>query len=158
MAYKKGQAAMEYLMTYGWAILIVLAIMGILVYLVRPQQVESCSVATPFQCQANQYVVNKIGTDTIVRVNILNLGSVVYTINATACPSDGSMRALAQPVQISPGSNGEVTFNCTASTSALQSPTAGKDYFQDTMMMQYYASGAENFGKSTPIEIVVRYS
>jgi len=148
---------MEYLMTYGWAILIVLAIMGILVYLVRPQQVESCTIATPFQCQADQYVVSKVGADTIVRVNILNLGSVVYTINATACPYDGTLRDI-DDVQISPGSTKEVRFNCSTSTSALDDPTAGKDYFQDTMLIQYYPVGSDSFVKSMPIDIVVRYS
>ncbi|MBI2144636.1 hypothetical protein HYU17_05855 [Candidatus Woesearchaeota archaeon] len=44
---RKGQAAMEFLMTYGWAILAVLVVIGALAYfgLLKPQQ------ALPTKCQ-----------------------------------------------------------------------------------------------------------
>ena len=145
---------MEYLMTYGWAILIVLAIMGILVYLVRPQQVESCTIAMPFQCEANQYTIN---SNQIITVNLRNLGSVVVEINGTKCPSDtGTMRTLSSPVQITPGSTETVTINCSESSSAISSPTIGQDVFQETMLLQYTVADS-SIVKSLPVEMVVRY-
>jgi hypothetical protein len=49
---KKGQAAMEYLMTYGWAILIILIALGALFYLgvFRPKASNVCMGSPPLQC------------------------------------------------------------------------------------------------------------
>lgn len=51
---KRGQAAMEFLMTYGWAILVVLAAIGALAYfgVLSPDKFlpDKCSAAPPFSC------------------------------------------------------------------------------------------------------------
>lgn len=49
---KKGQAAMEYLMTYGWAILIILIALGALFYLgiFKPKTGNTCMGAAPASC------------------------------------------------------------------------------------------------------------
>jgi len=51
---KKGQAAMEFLMTYGWAILVVLAAIGALSYfgVLKPQQFlpEQCVLVPGMAC------------------------------------------------------------------------------------------------------------
>ena len=50
---KKAQAAMEFLMTYGWAIMIVLIGIGALFFLgvFNPSTPSVCNVASPFICQ-----------------------------------------------------------------------------------------------------------
>jgi len=52
---KKAQAAMEFLMTYGWAILIVLAAVGILAYagVLKPQSPTICQFHPAFVCFEN---------------------------------------------------------------------------------------------------------
>ncbi len=51
---KKGQAAMEFLMTYGWAILVVLAAIGALAYfgVLSPDRFlpEKCTLPSGFAC------------------------------------------------------------------------------------------------------------
>jgi hypothetical protein len=49
---KKAQSAMEYLMTYGWAILVVLIALGALFYLgvFSPKTPNSCVATAPFTC------------------------------------------------------------------------------------------------------------
>ena len=51
---KKGQAAMEFLMTYGWAILVVLIAIGALAYfgVLSPERFlpTSCTLGTGFAC------------------------------------------------------------------------------------------------------------
>ena len=49
---KRGQAAMEFLMTYGWAILVVLIALSALFFLgvFNPQTSNGCVVAAPFIC------------------------------------------------------------------------------------------------------------
>jgi uncharacterized protein (UPF0333 family) len=52
---KRGQAAMEFLMTYGWAILIVLVALGALYYLglfdSDSKSTGSCSLPAPLLCK-----------------------------------------------------------------------------------------------------------
>jgi len=49
---KKSQSAMEYLMTYGWAILVVLIALGALFYLgvFSPKTPPTCIVSSPLTC------------------------------------------------------------------------------------------------------------
>jgi hypothetical protein len=148
---RKGQAAMEYLMTYGWAILIVLAIMGILVYLVRPQQVESCNVALPFQCEQNKYTIN---SSQFVKISLVNLGSIAYTISSANCGTS----TTSLNTEITPGSNATLSINCTGSNSKISNPQSGKDVFKDTISIIYYPVGSPDFQKTQQIEIVVKYS
>ena len=55
MSEKTGQAAMEFLMTYGWAVLVVGAAIGILSYInigdANSNVVESCILETGFHCR-----------------------------------------------------------------------------------------------------------
>ena len=50
---KGGQSAMEYLMTYGWAILIILIALGALFYLgvFSPSTPSTCFIQAPFVCK-----------------------------------------------------------------------------------------------------------
>ena len=155
MVTRKGQAAMEYLMTYGWAILIVLAIMGILVYLVRPQQIESCNIAMPFQCQQEKF---RIDSTQNLSVSLLNLGSIAYVITNTTCPAVGDNKITyiyPNGLEITPGSSKTVYFNCSMSSNAISNPTVGKDAFKDTVLITYYPLGSPEFVKSQQLEIVV---
>jgi hypothetical protein len=74
---KKGQAAMEFLMTYGWAILVVLAAIGALAYfgVLSPDRFmpSKCMVSGGFSCveykmdgtkdEVRFYVQNNLGAD-----------------------------------------------------------------------------------------------
>ena len=55
---RKGQAAMEFLMTYGWAILVVLIVIGALAYfgVLNPQQFlpQKCQFSTGLVCVDKQ--------------------------------------------------------------------------------------------------------
>jgi len=53
---KKGQAALEFLMTYGWAILAAIVVIGVLAYfgVFSPGRYapQACAVTAPFYCNA----------------------------------------------------------------------------------------------------------
>ncbi len=59
---KKGQAALEFLMTYGWAILVVLAAIGALAYfgVLNPAKFapETCIATSGFGCQGKAVAYN----------------------------------------------------------------------------------------------------
>jgi hypothetical protein len=85
---KKGQAAMEFLMTYGWAILVVLAAIGALAYfgVLSPKNIlpSSCTVGAGFGCKDTKAtaesvqltLLNNLGND-LDYINIQFTGDVV---------------------------------------------------------------------------------
>jgi len=153
---RRGQAAMEYLMTYGWAILIVLAIMGILVYLVKPQKVESCNLATPLQCEPERFSMEAATGN--LTVSIANIGSVGYYVSSTSCGPD--VYPYSPPLSLPAGGSANVYFNCTNSAYRVSTAVSGRDMFQDTtgnITIKYYPIGSQEFTKTQQLEIVVRY-
>ncbi len=80
---KKGQAAMEFLMTYGWAILVVLIAIGALAYfgVLSPDKLlpNQCRLAQGLYCKSHKadtagvsvLIVNSLGKDiTVTGINI----------------------------------------------------------------------------------------
>src|SRR3990167_2941907 len=67
---RMGQAAMEFLMTYGWAILAAIIVIGVLALYFRPSGLtpESAFVGTPFYAKAASV------TGTVVEIEIQNNG------------------------------------------------------------------------------------
>ncbi len=96
---KRGQAAMEFLMTYGWAILVVLIAIGALAYFaaLNPGRFlpSSCTITPGVSCE--DFVVDYVdGTNDAITITLRNgmgddLDSVAVTITdpdggATICP------------------------------------------------------------------------
>jgi hypothetical protein len=66
MKMRKGQTAMEYLMTYGWAILIIMVVMAVLFYLgvLNPPVPEQCVFPAGITCISSK--LNTTGALTLV--------------------------------------------------------------------------------------------
>src|SRR3989338_3151168 len=65
---KKGQAAMEFLITYGWAILAAILVIGALAYVAfKPSTIvpNMCVVSTPFTCELG--TASKTGIELALR-------------------------------------------------------------------------------------------
>ena len=92
MLNKKSQAAMEFLMTYGWAILIVLIGIGALFFLgvFNPSTPSTCNTASPFICQ-DISITDFGGTDELViKLAATGMDSATLTkinIGGKDCPS-----------------------------------------------------------------------
>ena len=121
---RRGQAAMEFLMTYGWAILVVLAAIGALAYfgVLSPDRFlpSKCVAQPPFSCSEHQ--VNSTAV-TLVLQN--NGGTDMESVQVTMT-CDGN-DAGAQPATAASLANGDsVTLvwtttedpNCQASAGA----------------------------------------
>ncbi len=87
--YKKAQAAMEFLMTYGWAILVVLIAIGALTYLVDFGNLvgNRCQLTAPLYCQSYKA---EAGSVTLLIKNGLTEQISVNSINLVdeTCPAD----------------------------------------------------------------------
>ena len=114
---KKAQAAMEFLMTYGWAILVVLAAIGALAYfgVLSPDRFmpSKCTVSGGFSC-----IDHKITATSVTLYLQQNLGFDANSIsveldyvNGTQCGSNSTQSSLTNGQQFT------ATFNCANSGS-----------------------------------------
>jgi len=82
---RKGQAALEFMMTYGWAILVVLAAIGALSYfgILDPSKFtpDTCLASSGFACPGKPIVTSENLTFSIV--NGLGYNIVLNTTNST---------------------------------------------------------------------------
>ncbi len=104
---KRSQSAMEYLMTYGWAILVVLIALGALFYLgvFSPKTPATCIATAPITCTDVKVVAG--GTATLVlgasgtsaaSVDVITLTSPAA---GTCDPAPGDAISTATPTAIS---------------------------------------------------------
>lgn len=70
---RRGQAAMEFLMTYGWAILVVLVVIGALAYF----GILNPSTLLPERCELQMGIACK---DHLVTTNTSDEGQILFTI------------------------------------------------------------------------------
>ncbi len=87
---KKAQAAMEFLMTYGWAILVVLIAIGALAYfgVLSPEKFlpEKCIISTGSGLFCQEFSVTA-GTGVTLRIKNILTDSVTVTSVSTDTPS-----------------------------------------------------------------------
>lgn len=116
---KRGQAALEFLTTYGWAFLVILVMIGALAYfgVINPNRFlpERCSFQQELGCQDYQlsvtnglslYVRNNLGTT----MNALRL-SVANTADGGSPVACDEYDGGGTDVQLAPG--GVASINCT---------------------------------------------
>ncbi len=93
---KKGQAAMEFLMTYGWAILVVLVAIGALAYfgVLNPSRFlpSSCTIAPGLGCDDF-----KVGTATVDLVLRNGMGDdlTLVDVGISGCTDDPEADGVA---------------------------------------------------------------
>ena len=121
---KKGQAAMEFLMTYGWAILAAIIVIGVLAVYFRPSSLTSDSaiVTAPF------YALGSTISASQVQLEIQNNGG--ETLNVTGVTIDVSTPAAAvcgnqsYVGNVAAGGTTTATFTCSSGISSGDSFSA----------------------------------
>ena len=119
---KKGQAAMEFLMTYGWAILVVLAAIGALAYfgVLSPDKFLADKYVVSGGFSAGSYKVSSAGTVFLEVQN--NLGVDAAQVNITLTPRTTGVTTCGTAVALGPMGNSDTnstTFTCTGLTGAI---------------------------------------
>src|SRR3989344_4974456 len=91
--FKKAQAALEFLTTYGWAFLVILIMIGTLAYfgILNPSKVlpSRCNFGTEFQCI--DYQIAYVGATTgTFKIRLKNNVGVPIDVSALALSSEGT--------------------------------------------------------------------
>ena len=94
--FKKGQAAMEFLMTYGWAILVVLVAVGALAYfgVLSPDQFlpSKCTLPSGIGCVDHKATTTGV---TVVLRNGLGYDMSGITVSVGSCGTDSAPATMA---------------------------------------------------------------
>lgn len=119
--FRKAQAAMEFLMTYGWAILVVLVAIGALAYfgVLSPDNFlpKKCTVSPGIACTDHKLVRNAAAADTSVQVVLRNgMGS---DLTSVAVKLEGCTAALTGATTIANGD--QQTYTQTGAVCAFTS-------------------------------------
>jgi hypothetical protein len=115
---RKGQAAMEFLMTYGWAILVAIVVIGLLgyYYLDSISQRHAGMVNPPFYLNAH-----RIDETTGLTLELKNNGGETYNITSVAVsvsePSGAACTTNNTAIEISTGTQTIYTLPCTGTSS-----------------------------------------
>ncbi len=142
---RKGQAAMEFLMTYGWAILVVLAAIGALAYfgVLSPDRFlpDKCTANPPFAC--TEYKISQSNNQ--VYFVLQNSAGVDVAINSVTLSCDGDTTTAAMTVGnttalILNGNTVNATLGGGSLPSGCQALTAGNK-FRATYAITYTKSG-----------------
>ena len=151
---KKAQSAMEYLMTYGWAILIVLIALAALFYLgvFSPSTPNVCTVSAPFTCtdikatDSSNALEIKLGASglseaTYVAASFLKINGVTTTCTvATSNDGDGLGNFDGNSDTLELGGS-TVSFICSP-LSPIISATATLSKFSGTATFSYKLQGS----------------
>jgi hypothetical protein len=138
---RKGQTAMEYLMTYGWAILIIMVVLVVLFYLgvLNPAIPAQCSFPAGISCVSYKLDASggnltlAIGQGTGHPINVTGVAcsdnmssgymptSINYSNGGWVVMNSGSQATVASP-------GGTIHVECTSGGAAIVNATVGANY------------------------------
>lgn len=131
---KRGQAAMEYLMTYGWALLVIAIVISILVLINPFSSPQGCRFDTVgFTCDAPAFA--NVGGNTSLYLRMYNGNNNNILINSTYCTADktsespNSVASLPSPIMVP--RQGNYTFGpqpCYRNGALMGASPAGSDF------------------------------
>ncbi|MBI2668040.1 hypothetical protein HYX17_04720 [Candidatus Woesearchaeota archaeon] len=115
---KKGQAAIEFLMTYGWAILVVLVAISALWFFVgNPQSLvaDNCRLAAPLNCEG------ATATATSITMRVRNGLTETITVTDVDLPDLTTGSCTAGSGSINAGAVGNVAVTCSGLSGKVRS-------------------------------------
>jgi hypothetical protein len=149
---KRSQAALEFLMTYGWAILVVLIVISALAYfgVLNPQRMlpSRCTMPTGFSCQ--DFVADQSANQ--ITLNVVNgMGVAITVTNVTLLPQGTNPVCNTLTPALGNGQQTTLTFTC----AGLSTLSGGDQKYRWDIVMQYHASdSAATFTKTIKGELL----
>lgn len=157
---KKGQAAMEFLMTYGWAILVVLVAIGALAYfgVLSPGRFlpNSCTIIPGLSCDEFKIDDNAPQAIFIIRNG---LGTDIAANSILSVDCDGTPSTLSTATNTSVWNDGDqISFSVTCATATDPWPTGttAGDRFNsnDNLVTLTYSEAGVGLSHTINIDLV----
>ena len=162
MRNKRGQAALEFLTTYGWAFLVILVMIGALAYfgVLDPSRFtpQRCQVGVPFNCDGENYVLQNDGAGIEeFRLRIRNTLNSAYFISAVQVKDgtgafldcDPAFISTIDPIPV----DGFTDITCPLSGAASPVTIDDAGTKQRIQFQIVYYDSDPTFSKSVPGEI-----
>ena len=164
---KKGQAAMEFLMTYGWAILVVLVVIGALSYfgVLSPSTLlpEKCTFPVSVSCSDHQVTASTVvfvlqnGAGRDMRINRISasseaLGGAGAANLGCACNTP----ALGYPVTLRNGASATFTLDTAGCVGYCTFRDTGRDKNRYNVTAVYEWLDATGIDHELPGEVLAR--
>jgi uncharacterized protein (UPF0333 family) len=157
---KRSQAALEFLMTYGWAILIVLIVISALAYfgVLNPQAMlpSRCTLPTGWSCGDYVVTMSQSAVNDQIKLKIINgLAKSVNIVNITATPGTGTPTTstnCSNFVQQTIPANGALvlTLTCENFPAAVSANTK----YRWNIAMKYWSTDSTvDFARSLNVEL-----
>ncbi len=155
----KAQAAMEFLMTYGWAILVVLIVIGALAYfgVLNPQRLlpERCIFQTGINCRDHLASLTAFGGNPGIQLRILNgLGRDIRITNGSIATGAQGNPVLSCnttsdfSVTIKNGEEGDVNLtDCTFDGGSTPPGDVDQKLRWDIGLEWYYTDTSSDYAK-----------
>ena len=149
---RRGQAALEFLMTYSWAILVVIIIIGALAYfgVLNPQSLmpDKCTITAGFSC--DDYLLQG-GGDPKVSFTVTNgLGRTIKLTYLNVTSPAGSECHITLSDRVAPGERH--TFQATSSAGACVTDLQGLEGSKTRVKVKFgwmYADMGSNAANHT---------
>jgi len=139
--FRRGQAALEFLTTYGWAFMVILVMIGALAYfgILSPTRLvpDSCSTTAGFTCTDFKIAKTPAGSDEHINMIFVNNGPDTITMDVTVANVDliidGQDRVTSTQSDctmapatgiVAPGAS--ITFHCGLGSASLVSTVGQK--------------------------------
>ena len=153
---KKGQAALEFLTTYGWAFLVILIMIGTLAYfgILSPGKIlpNRCSIGPEFECLDFQISA----ADNTFKVKLKNNVGYPIAVQSITLDSETSTKYSCSTVPSNPAAwkTGEILdftwSGCNTAATGMVGGEKGKILFK----MRYYAvSSGSSYAKEVNGEV-----
>ncbi|MCX8196775.1 MAG: hypothetical protein N3G80_00440 [Candidatus Micrarchaeota archaeon] len=130
MKKSKGQAAMEYLMTYGWALLVIVVVIAILLIINPLQPPTGCRFdSLGFLC--SEPLVTSSGKLYLKITNANQNNILIYGMNCTTnrAPSPPSFSPPSSPIRtLQRQEQYEFNITCVDANGVAVTPSAGSDF------------------------------
>jgi hypothetical protein len=145
--FKKAQAAMEFLMTYGWAILVVLAAIGALAYfgILSPGNLlpQKCEFQAGMDCTEHPDASEAAGTIVFPIVNSMGYRLTVDSVSSPSCTGAGvTLNGAALPADLTNGEAGTISLDgCTLIEGERYNERVTIMYTSNATGMQHSATG-----------------
>jgi len=146
---KKSQAALEFLMTYGWAILIVLIVISALAYfgVLNPQNLLPSKCTLPAGWSCTDYLVkgDPAGTAGSLKIKILNgMGTGLTITNFTFTPDTATQGNVCNGTVATYLANaGSVSIQTNSAACGINSNLATGSKYRWKMAITYWPDGSD---------------